>query len=233
MNTTTLLEKVDEDIWIASGKTVQFYYLPFPTRMTIVRLKNGELFIHSPIKLTTELKTAVDALGVVHYVISPNKIHHLFMKEWAEAYPDALLFASPGLIKKRQDLDFDAHLTDTPETYWQQEIDQLIFSGSPLLQEVVFFHCPSKTLILADLIENFDPKTLNFRHRLITRLGCVLAPNGGTPLDWRLSFFDRSKAKESLQRILAWQQEKIIISHGIWIRENGTDFLRKSFHWLL
>lgn len=228
-----MLKKLSENIWICNGEAVPFYTLPYTTRMTIIRLANNELFIHSPIKADSELISQVSKLGTVKFLVSPNKIHHLFLQDWAKVFPDAKVYASPGLREKRKDIDFTADLKDSPESEWQDEIDQLIFKGSKAMQEVVFFHRASKTLILTDLIENFDENYFSGFKGLIAKLSGIVAPNGKTPIDWRLSFFfGKKQARECFEKILAWKPERIIVAHGKNIETDAIGFLKKSFKWL-
>ncbi|MBK2106149.1 DUF4336 domain-containing protein [Francisella philomiragia] len=228
-----MLNQLAENIWVVDGGAVPFFGLPYTTRMTIIRLENNDLFIHSPIKPNNELIQEVSKLGNIKYLISPNKIHHLFLQDWIELYPNAEVYASPGLREKRKDINFTADLKDFPKAQWQNEIDQLIFKGSRVMQEVVFFHKPSKTLILTDLIENFDENYFTGFKGLIAKLSGIVAPNGKTPIDWRMSFFfGKKQARECFDRILAWQPERIIVAHGKNIETNAVDFLKKSFKWL-
>jgi hypothetical protein len=69
------LKKVGDEIWIYEGSIVSFYGFPFPTRMTVVRLEDGSLWIHSPEKINNELVDELLNLGNVKYLISPNKLH--------------------------------------------------------------------------------------------------------------------------------------------------------------
>lgn len=228
-----MLNQLAENIWVVDGGAVPFFGLPYTTRMTIIRLENNDLFIHSPINPNNELIQEVSKLGNIKYLISPNKIHHLFLQDWLELYPNAEVYASPGLREKRKDINFTADLKDFPKAQWQNEIDQLIFKGSRVMQEVVFFHKPSKTLILTDLIENFDENYFTGFKGLIAKLSGIVAPNGKTPIDWRMSFFfGKKQARECFERILAWQPERIIVAHGKNIETNAVDFLKKSFKWL-
>src|SRR5689334_22427007 len=142
------------DIWIADGPTVPFYALPYPTRMVLVRLEDGGLFVWSPIGLAADLKAEVEALGEPKFLVSPNKLHHLFLAEWKAAYPQAKLFASPGLRRRRRDLAFDADLIDTADPGWAGDVDQVLFKGSFAMTEAVFFHRASRTAIFADLIQS-------------------------------------------------------------------------------
>ena len=78
-----ILKKIGEEIWIADGPTVSFYGFPYPTRMAVVRLTGGDLWVWSPVGLSDELAAEVESLGAVRHLVSPNKIHHLFLGEWA------------------------------------------------------------------------------------------------------------------------------------------------------
>lgn len=227
------LKEIDKNIWIYDGSTVNFYGLPYSTRMTVIRLSNGNLWIHSPEKLNEELKEELGNLGKVEHLISPNKLHHLFLPEWISAYPDAKSYASPGLIEKRQDIKFTKELSNMSEKEWVDEIEQTVFQGSPLMEEVVFFHISSKTLILTDLIENFNPTAFNWWQKPIAWFTGILSPNGKTPIDWRISFlFGKAKARIALDIMLGWRPKNIVISHGECIIDNGFEFLNKSFKWV-
>jgi len=106
------LQPVGYGIWTYEGSTVSFYGFPFPTRMCVIRLPGNRLWIHSPEKVKESLQQELQSLGEVAYLVSPNKLHHLFLDEWLECYPDALSYAAPGLIEKRRDLHFDGELGD-------------------------------------------------------------------------------------------------------------------------
>jgi len=228
-----LLNKVSDNIWIYEGSTVSFLGLPFSTRMTVIRLLSGDLWVHSPAKINSQLQEELQQLGVVKYLVSPNKLHHLFLSEWVEVYPTAKYYAAPGLIKKRGDIDFTKELSNTSEPEWKGEIKQIVFQGSPAMEEVVFFHVASRTLILTDLIENFDPAVLNWWQTIAARLTGIVSPNGKTPIDWRVSFiFGKKKAKQALRKLVEWKPDNIIISHGECIMGDGLGFLTKSFKWL-
>lgn len=223
-------QRIAPDLWIVDGPVVP-WFVPFPTRMTLARLPGG-LFVHSPIALTPALRRAVEALGTPRWLVSPNKLHHLFWADWQRAWPQAQSFAPPGLAPKRADLAFDGELRDQPEAAWAPAIDQLVFRGSRVLDEVVFFHRASRTLVLGDLVENFDPRTLAWRHRCLARLGGVLAPDGGTPLDYRLSFLGRRhQARAAWQRIAAWAPQRVLMCHGVPVMHDAMGFLERAFAW--
>ena len=125
-----MLEKIDTDVWLTEGPIVDFHGFPYPTRSIIIRLPDGALWVWSPVALTPELKAEVDALGPVAHLVSPNKIHHLYLTEWHEAYPDAKLWGPASTIRKRKDLPFQPPLEDTPPDAWQGVFEQAWFRGS-------------------------------------------------------------------------------------------------------
>ncbi len=154
------LKAIGEDIWIVDGGLINMDMkigkLPFSTRMTIVRLENSDLWCHSPIAPDEELLAQIDALGTVRHLVSPNMIHYAYIVDWKKLYPQATAWASPKVTERakaqRISVTFDKKLTDTASAEWVGQIEQLIFQGSRVMSEVVFFHRASRTLILADLI---------------------------------------------------------------------------------
>ena len=192
---------------------------------------------HSPIELTPALKAEIDSLGPVEHLISPNKIHYAHIQSWVEAYPHAIAWASPGVRERAASqhipITFHADLGDEPPPEWIAEIDQLIFRGSRFMDEVVFFHRQSRTLILTDLIENFEPSRVAKGLRWVIRLAGIADPNGKTPMDLRMTFLGRkAQARQGYHQMLAWAPEKIILAHGRWYPENGMAELKRAFQWL-
>lgn len=229
----TALASFGPDIWIAEGPVVSFYGFPYPTRMVVIRLGDGSLFLWSPIALTPELKAEVEALGPVAHLVSPNKIHYLFLKVWKDAHPGARIYALDELKKRRPALPIDAVLEDTSDQAWANDIDQTIVRGSFAMSEAVFFHRKSRTAIFADLIENFSPDWFKGWRGVLARLDGIVSPHPGAPREWRLSFRNRKMARSALDRILSWQPEQVVMAHGIIVRNDGVGFIRRAFGWLL
>lgn len=230
------MQQLAENIWIVEGPSVPFLGLPYSTRMTIIRLDNRKLWIHSPIALNDKLLAKIALLGEVKYLVAPNHLHHLFIEPWQRQFPNARLYGTEQLIIKRNDLDFDGALTNNPSEVWpwQEQIKQVLFTGSPLMQECVFYHPISGVLVVTDLVENFNPSGFNWWQRTLAKLTGIVAPNGKMPLDWRLSFmFGKATARQHLKLILSWQATTLVMSHGDIIQEDATNFLRQSFGWLI
>jgi hypothetical protein len=230
-----MLEQVDEALWVAEGENVSFVGIPYPTRSVIARLENGDLWIWSPIKLTLDLRTEVDRLGTVSHLVSPNKLHHLYLSEWKSAYPAASLWGPQSTIRKRSDLSFRDALTDSPPPEWGPDIDQAWFRGSFAMDEIVFLHPPSRTAIVADLIQTFSDHFLRKywgMWRFLARLDGLTQDQACAPLEWRLSFINRAAARRARDKVLSWNCQRVVVAHGEWQRTGGNAFLVKSFRWL-
>ncbi len=231
-----ILEEVGDSAWLAEGGLVDFHGFPFPTRSVVVRLDNGDLWIWSPIEPSEDLIAEIDRLGPVAHLVSPNKIHHLYLQDWTARYPGARVWGLPSVIAKRRDLTFCEPLSDDPPEDWRGDIDQAWFRGSPMMDEVVFFHRPSRTVILADLIENFTEPFLREHWsrwaRALAKLDGITSDNPHAPLEWRLSFINRAPARAARDRMLGWNAERVIMAHGEWQRSGGHAFLARAFAWL-
>ncbi len=220
-----------ERLWIADGPTVDFFGVPYQTRTVVAQLEDG-LWVWSPIALDTTLEEEVCSLGEVKWLVSPNKIHHLFIRPWLEAFPEAKAFAPPGLAARCEDILFFKDLTDEPEDAWAEDIDQVIVHGSPVMEEVLFFHHPSSTCIVGDLIQRHPPESFDGWKRVLMKLDGMVGPTGSTPREWRATFFRRSEARGALDKALSWEPRRLVIAHGECARENGAEVLRESLVWI-
>ena len=224
------LRQLAENLWVAE-RPQSFYGLPVGARMTVMRLAADRLLLHSPVAFDPNLRAQLDAIGRVCFAVAPNRVHHLHAGEVASAYPGARLWIAPGLERKRPDLVFEAVLGDDAPEEWRGEVDQVFFRGRPYENEVTFFHRPSRTLILCDLAFNFGPRAAA-PTRLLMKLLRSYGRLGPSTLD-PLLIRDRRAARESLERILAWDFDRIIVAHGDVLESGGHDVLRQGYSWLL
>jgi hypothetical protein len=221
------------EIWVAEGAVVDFKGFAYPTRMAIIRLADGGLFLWSPIQLTAGLQATVDALGPVRYLVPPTKLHNLFLADWKAAYPWARLFAAPGLTQHRKDLAFDEKLMERPPQIWADEIEQVLVQGSFVLTEIAFFHRASRTALIADLVQSFPPEWFKGWRRWVAKRAGIVAPKAGTPLELRATFTNRKAARQAVERILEWNPERLVLAHGPLVEHEAADYLRNAFSWLL
>ncbi len=235
------LKRVADDVWIVDGPVIRFGFpwpkLPFPTRMTVVRLNSGDLFVHSPTPLTPGLAAEIAKVGTPRFIVGPNRIHYWWIPDWKSAFPQAAIYLAPRIKEQAKGrIAFGTLPLDKASGYpWDAEIATLPIAGS-YMTENEFFHRASRTLILTDLIENFEPEKISSRLvRFLMRVGGVSAPHGGLPRDLRQTFTWRHKRelRAAVEAMIAWDPERIIIAHGRWLETDGTAELRRVFGWLL
>jgi len=227
------MECFDDGIWTADGPdVVAAAGFSYPTRMVVIALAGGGLFVWSPVALDAALRAEVDALGPVRHVVAPNSLHDTFLAEWQEAYPDAAFHAAPGLPEKRADIDFADTLTDTPHPDWAGEIEQVVVPGNALTTEVVFFHVRSATVLVTDLIQHLPRERYSGWRALIARWDLMTAAEPSVPRKFRLAFTGRKAARPAIARLCAWPARQLVMAHGAPVLEDGQATVRRAFSWL-
>jgi hypothetical protein len=227
-----MLKQFGPDIWIADGSTVSTAGFHYGTRMAVIRISDGGLFIWSPIKLTDGLRAEVDALGEVRHLVPPNSLHHLFLGDWPLAYPNAKIYAPPRLPKKRKDICFAAELGNEPVGTWGSDIDQVVVPGNLITTELVFFHRKSATVLFTDLIQQFPPGWFSGWRKTVARIDLMTGPEPAVPRKIRNTFFNRRAARAALARILKWPAEKVLMAHGTPVEHDGQALIGRAFRWL-
>lgn len=227
-----MLQEFGPCLYSADGPTVSFFGFPYPTRMALARLSDSSLWVWSPIALTDNLAKAVDSIGRVRYIVSPNKLHHLFLREWSCRWPDAQLYAPPGLARKKPELRFAADLGDEPNPMWAADIDQVIFRGSFAMEEVAFFHRASGTAIFGDLIQRFAASEMSAWKMTLMRLDGLVGEQGSTPREWRATFLHRARTRAALKRVLGWKPVRLLIAHGQCANSNASEIITAALSWI-
>jgi hypothetical protein len=168
--------------------------------------------------------------------VGPNRLHSGWNADWHRAFPAAAVYLAPRTERQAGDrIDFPHRTLAQPHGYpWDQSIATLAVTGG-FMTEVVFFHQPSRTLVLADLIENFElHKTESLLQRWLIKAGGVAAPDGQMPRDMRLTFVrHKAQLRAAVGKMLAWQPERVVFAHGRWFESDGTERLRHACRWLL
>jgi len=200
--------------------------------MALAQLPSGAIWVWSPIQLTDQLATEIDAIGPVQEIVTPNKLHHLFLRQWQERWPGARLHAPPGLIRKRPDLQFCSEIGDEPLPIWKEDIEQVVFRGSFTMEEVAFFHRPSRTLIIGDLIQRFPEDSISGWRRTLMRWDGLMGDRGSTPRDWRLTFLRRGSARRARAKVEVWHPERLLLAHGECVREGASSLITAALAWI-
>lgn len=203
----------------------------FDARMTMIRLSSGDLMLHSPCNITASIAQEIAALGHVAHIVAPGNFHHMFVASAQAVFPSAKTWICPGVETRQSGLKYDGRLGDTAPPDWAGEIDQVLVEGTRIMREVAMFHRASRTLILVDLIENFTDATphtggaLKFLFKYVLRMW-----NNPRPApEYRMGWSDHAAAAQSLRRILAWNFERIVLSHGDLIEHDAHDVAARAW----
>lgn len=226
------LDPFAENIWTLEGGKVSFYGIPFPTRAVIVRLPDGGLWVHSPVPETPARREEIEVLGPVAHLVAPNKIHSLGIPIWQREWPEAKTWISPGFHERHPEIAYTAALGDTPPPDWAGDVDQRVFAGHAVLDEVIFLHRPSGTLIVTDLIQKHIAADEAWYWQIIKRLAGIWGPQGGTAPDIKFATTDRAAARAARDRILSWEFDRLILSHGLCLRVDAKEEVRRVWAWL-
>jgi hypothetical protein len=226
-----MVQQLDDDTWFVETAQKIPGGAKLPARMYILRLPDGALWIHSPVAMDDALAAEIDALGPVRHLVAPNCYHHLHMGPAAARWPDARVYAPAGLRRKRPDLRIDVDLSDGARP-WGDAVEIVKIEGVPELDEFVFVHHPSKSLVACDLVFNIhdDPRLMT---RLILRMVGVWKRLGQSKLV-RSVTEDRAAAARSCERVLGLEFSRVLVSHGR--PEQGEDVrerLRDGLAWML
>ena len=183
-----------------------------PTRMTVVRLADGALLLHSPIAIDAALAAELAALGPVRHLVAPNRFHHLFLAPAAARYPEASVFLAPGLAARLPALPGASELREKAAAAWSGELRLHVLAGAQRLGEAVFLHRPSATLLCSDLL-------FNVRHWDGPLTGLALACFGtrgrlAASRVLHLVVRDRARFRASIAAIAAWDFRRIVMGHG-------------------
>lgn len=219
-------EFVKGQVWVFE-RPLRFLGIPMGARMTAVQLDDGAFWVHSPVAPDQEVSAFFARRGPVRYIVAPNILHHLFVNPFAGAFPDASIYVSPRLPAKRPDIAAAAVLTDQAPSGWAGQIDQVLLGGHLFLDEAVFFHRRSRTLIVTDLCMSGHHDS-PWLMRLAARMaGFYERP--APPIEVRLTFTDRSALRDTLDRILGWDFERIVLAHGKLIETDARGVIERAF----
>jgi hypothetical protein len=200
-------------------------------RSCVIRLADGSVLVHAPGPATAGARAEIERIGPVRALIAPNLLHHLFLSDAAHAFPQARVFAAPGLRAKRADLAIDEELGEKAPELWARVLDQALVQGAPSLNEVVFLHRPSRTLLCLDLCFHVRPPR-NLVTQLFMRLNGAWDRFGPSRIFRYAIVKDRRALRASLDRVLAWDFDRVSVAHGDVLERGGRDALRQGFAWL-
>jgi len=223
------LHSIAKDLWVIDHP-LRVGGLELGTRTTVVRLASGGLWVHSPGRLEPALTAEISALGSVQALVAPNAMHHLYLAQNVQAFPQATVYVSPALPVKLKDSFPYEILSDEPPASWHDELAQHLIGGMPKLQEVAFVHHASRTLILTDLAFHIRHSDSWFT-RLFMRLNGAYGHFGPSRI-FRTLVKDRADLRSSLTRIQEWDFDRIIVTHGDVLEQGGKTAMQTQYAWV-
>lgn len=212
-----------ENLWIQS------YHLPLLGTeqgrvVTVIRLRSGQLVIHSTAPFSADDIREIKSLGEPGWLVEAMLFHDTFAKEGRAAFP-AIPYLAPDQFAEAAKVDSRPILPAPAE--WQGELEVLRLEGAPKLDEHVFFHTPSRTLIVADFVFNFDCQGSaweRFFHRWA--IGLKHEPNMSRV--FRAFVSDRAAFKKSIAQVMAWDFDRVIVGHKEVIPSAGKVKLQRA-----
>ena len=227
-----MLHEITDGAWHATHDHTITGGIQFRTRTTVIRLEDGTVWMHSPIPIDEELAAEVEAIGEVRHIVAPNGFHDRYAAAAKERYPSATLWASPVLRQSPEKPPVDAWLRET-EPSWSTEIPSMCIEGVPKADEFVFLHLATGTLILTDLLFQIR-YPVNARTKAILWMAGVNKGKLAQSRLWRFITRDRAAAGRSVERMLAWDFERVVLAHGDFVEGAGArERTREALWWML
>jgi hypothetical protein len=198
--------------------------------MAVVELPGQALLLFSPLEMTPERRAAVEAVGTVKHIYAPNLFHHLWIDDWASAYPRAMVHAPRALRAKRPDLRIDRdHDRDAPGDL-SAELDEVHIDGFAF-EETALVHRQSGTLLVADLVHNVGrPKGL-WTRTYARAMGFYDQVAISRAIRW-VAFTDRVAARRSIDRLAECNFDRLLVGHGAPISTGGRAAVLNAYSWL-
>jgi hypothetical protein len=114
---------------------------------------------------------------------------------------------------------------------WAGELEQLFVGGVPRMFEYVFFHPATRTLLVTDLVFHLQ-QVDGWLARTVLSLNQAYGRFGPSRAFRVLLLRDRAALRASLDRILAWDFDRLILCHGEPVERDARARLRDAFDWL-
>lgn len=196
-----------------------------PVRCSVVKLKTGENVMISPIDFTEAQLRQIEAMGPITHVIAPCLIHHLFLKKAIERFKPREVWGPPRCREVLPEIPF-SHVFGMDRWPFELHLPYLQIDGVPRINEVVFYHVDTKTLICADLCFNLqNPK--GWAAPVMLRLLGTYKRFGVSRVQARF-MKDRASFEASVRNVLKWNFETIAMGHGDLLVGHGRERLASA-----
>lgn len=209
--------------WVEGALTMPLVELP--VRSTLVEA-GDKTVLFSPLPTIEQIAQDIQSTYNVTDIVAPNLFHHLGLTGAKAQFPSARMWGPPQLSLKQPELEYELLQQETWP--YQTELEMFPVDGMPKMNEHVWFHRETKTLLCTDLCFNIkDPKGLGAWF-LFSVFGTY--KQFGISRLFKMLVKDRSAFEASLKPILELPIENIIMAHGDVVIGNGQETLRAALH---
>ena len=205
-----MFDPIADGLWCHRA-LYRFGAMAFPHAVTVMRGRDGALIVHSPAMIDDATRDALASLGRVSAIVWPSWWHDLYLRAWADAYPEARLFVAPDLRSKAAGLSNARWLSESCDI--DVDVEVVAVDGLNVwLDEFVLLHRPSKTLVVADLVVNVGPDLPFPTNTFFALMGARSGPF--IPWFYRTVARDKQRLRSQLDRIAALDFERLVVGHG-------------------
>lgn len=224
------MRKISTRMWVQED-SMQMMGVRLPLRMTMVKLADDSMWMHTPTPYNSQIRNRVAAMGELKHIVAPSNGHHLFLEDWQRSFPDATIYLADGILKKQPNLKNYTLLRDLDSPPWQDELEMLPMAGAPLWDEHMFYYARSKTLLVTDFFQNYTGVKQKGLGMIVTKLlfeplgfkGKCLAP----PLKTRFAVKDRNALRASLDKLWDLDIECVVPAHGDILDQDAKQLIRQ------
>ncbi|MDX1649045.1 MAG: DUF4336 domain-containing protein [Myxococcota bacterium] len=201
-----------------------------PTRAVAVALPAGGLAVASPVPLDPELERTLAARGGVRALLAPGSFHHLALRAWAKAFPDAEVWLAPGLATRRPELPAGRVLGDaTAEpAVLAPVLDSVVYGPVRGVAEVALFHRPTRSLLLTDALFHLT-RARGARERWLFRALGVWGRLATSRTARYALLGDRPRVRAFADALIALEPERLVPAHGEPLEGDVAGALRTAF----
>jgi hypothetical protein len=221
---TFAMQRLADNLWLRRYP-LKLFGADLRRNVSLIRLANGDLVVHSTAPFTPADVAEITEVGRVRWVLDAMLDHDTFSRAGRESFPDAAFLGPDGFAEK---VGHPCRPILPPPKEWGEELQVLRIEGLPAFSEHVFFHQPSRTLIVADLIVNFENvSSLWMKGMLLAGIGSEHCPGASRRL--KMAIKDRSAFRASIGRLMAWDFERVVVGHGEPLKDDARERVEAMF----
>jgi hypothetical protein len=203
---------------------LRFFGIDFGRNVTLLRLSDGRMIIHSTAAFTEKDIAAIRAFGEAFWLVDATLLHDTFAKEGSAAWPGVSYLAPSGFAEIS---GVAAQSLDVPPSDWAGEIEVLKIEGTGK-NEHVFFHVRSRTLVVADLFFSFPAETRSWARFFARRLMGLPPSLFGVSRFFRMLIKDQNAFEQSIRTMLKWDFERVVVAHREPLQTGGKKAVEEA-----